>query len=332
MKKVLVTGAGGFLGLALVKLLISKGISVHALIRRDNDQLSQLGVTIFKGDLTDYAAVEDAAIDCDTVFHVASKAGVWGDEADYIASNITGTKHVIEVCEKLAISRLIYTSTPSVIFSGKDEDGVDESAPYSCKPLNHYTATKIAAEKMVLAANSATLYTTSLRPHLIWGPGDPHLIPRVISKAKAKRLALVGHQDKLVDTVYVDNAALAHYQAAIELTQGARCAGMAYFISNDQPVTMAKMLNDILHAAGLPPVKKRVSSRLAYAVGASLEFIYGALRLRQEPAMTRFVAKQLATAHWFDISAAKRDFNYQPKISMAQGMALLTEYLAAQEV
>ncbi len=328
MKKVLVTGAGGFLGLALVKLLLAKGIEVNALVRRDNAELSQMGVSIFKGDLTDYTAVETAATGCDTVFHVASKAGVWGPEADYIASNITGTQHVIEACEKSAIARLIYTSTPSVIFSGKDEDGVDERAPYSSKPLNHYTATKIAAEKMVLAANSPSLLTTSLRPHLIWGPGDPHLIPRVISKAKAKRLALVGHQDKLVDTVYVDNAALAHYQAAVELTQGARCAGKAYFISNDQPVTMAKMLNDILDAAGLPPVRKRVSTGLAYSVGAILEAVYGALRIRKEPAMTRFVAKQLATSHWFDISAAKRDFNYEPKISMKQGMKNLAQYLA----
>ncbi|MCE2570409.1 NAD-dependent epimerase/dehydratase family protein [Motilimonas eburnea] len=327
MEKVLVTGAGGFLGLALVKLLLTKGIQVNALVRRDNPELGQLDVTIFKGDLTDYMAVEDAARDCDTVFHVASKAGVWGAEEQYIASNITGTQHVIEACENLAISRLIYTSTPSVIFSGKDEDGVDESAPYSNNPLNHYTATKIAAEKMVLAANSDTLLTTSLRPHLIWGPGDPHLIPRVISKAKAKRLALVGNRDKLVDTVYVDNAALAHYQAAVELTQDAKCAGKAYFVSNDQPVTMATMLNDILYAAGLPPVQKRVSSQLAFAVGASLEFIYGVLRLKQEPAMTRFVAKQLATAHWFDISAAKRDFGYQPTISMTQGMAKLKQSL-----
>ncbi|MCE0558769.1 NAD-dependent epimerase/dehydratase family protein [Motilimonas sp. E26] len=328
MKTVLVTGAGGFLGLALTKLLISKGIKVHALIRRDNPELSDLGAIIFKGDLIDYQAIENAAQGCDTVFHVASKAGVWGAEADYIASNISGTKHVLEVCFDLGIPRLIYTSTPSVIFSGQDENGVNETAPYSAHPLNHYTSTKIAAEKMVLAANSFELKTTSLRPHLIWGPGDPHLVPRVINKAKQGRLALVGKQDKLVDTVYVDNAALAHYQAAIELENEAKCAGKAYFISNDEPVTMAVMLNHILSAADLPPVNKRVPASIAYTLGLILEAVYGLLSIKQEPAMTRFVARQLSTAHWFDISAAKKDFGYLPQVNLKQGMLRLEAWLA----
>ncbi|MCE2597149.1 NAD-dependent epimerase/dehydratase family protein [Motilimonas cestriensis] len=328
MKTVLVTGAGGFLGLALTKLLISKGIKVHALIRRDNAELSALGVVIFKGDLIDYQAIENAAQGCDTVFHVASKAGVWGAEADYIASNITGTKHVLEVCFDLGIPRLIYTSTPSVIFSGQDENGVNESTPYSAHPLNHYTSTKIAAEKMVLAANGFELKTTSLRPHLIWGPGDPHLVPRVISKAKQGRLALVGKQDKLVDTVYIDNAALAHYQAACELESEAKCAGKAYFISNDEPVTMAAMLNGILSAAHLAPVSKRVPAGVAYSLGLFLEGAYGLLGIKQEPVMTRFVARQLSTAHWFDISPAKTDFAYQPKVSLAEGMVKLETWLA----
>jgi len=327
MKRLLVTGAGGFLGLALVKQLVASGLKVHALIRRDNPALTALGVTIFNGDLTDYDAVEHAAQRCDTVFHVASKAGVWGAEADYIASNITGTQNVLEACFATGVRQLVYTSTPSVIFSGQDEKGVDESTPYSAQPLNHYTSTKIAAEKMVLAANCSTLKTTSLRPHLIWGPGDPHLIPRVISKAKQNRLALVGKEDKLVDTVFVDNAALAHYQAALELEGEAKCAGKAYFISNDQPVTMAAMLNDILSAANLPPVTKRVPASVAYTVGTILEVAYGLFGIKQEPAMTRFVARQLSTAHWFDISAAKRDFGYQPQVSMEDGMARLKQSL-----
>ena len=323
-----VTGAGGFLGKAICQRLLAAGIRVTGFARGEYSELTAMGVTMVRGDIADKAGVFDAMKGCDLVFHVASKAGVWGSKQSYFSPNVDGTANIISACQQLKISKLIYTSTPSVTFAGEDESGIDESAPYSASYLNHYGESKAVAEQMVLEANSRALKTLALRPHLIWGPEDPHLVPRVIERAKAGRLKLVGKEDKLVDTIYVDNAAYAHILAAVNLcSEHASAAGKAYFLSNDEPITMAAMLNKILACADLPEVTKRVPAGLAYVVGVMLESVYGVLGKTDEPMMTRFVAKQLSTSHYFDISAAKTDFGYSPIISIDQGMVKLREYL-----
>ena len=323
-----VTGAGGFLGKAICQRLLAAGIRVTGFARGEYSELTAMGVTMVRGDIADKAGVFDAMKGGDLVFHVASKAGVWGSKQSYFSPNVDGTANVISACQQLKISKLIYTSTPSVTFAGEDESGIDESAPYAASYLNHYGESKAVAEQMVLEANSRALKTLALRPHLIWGPEDPHLVPRVIERAKAGRLKLVGKEDKLVDTIYVDNAAYAHILAAVNLcSEHASAAGKAYFLSNDEPITMAAMLNKILACADLPEVTKRVPAGLAYVVGVMLESVYGVLGKTDEPMMTRFVAKQLSTSHYFDISAAKTDFGYSPIISIDQGMVKLREYL-----
>jgi nucleoside-diphosphate-sugar epimerase len=214
-----------------------------------------------------------------------------------------------------------------------DEAGIDESQPYADNFLNFYGESKALAEQLVLNASHGLkekpLKTVALRPHLIWGPNDPHLVPRVLERARAGKLKLVGKEDKLVDTIFVDNAAYAHILAAVALNKPkATCIGKAYFISNDQPITMATMLNNILHCVDLPPVTKRVPSAVAYAVGATLEWFYKTLNIKNEPIMTRFVARQLSTSHYFDISAAKKDLGYTPLISIEEGMKQLKLSLA----
>ncbi|MCW3171099.1 2-alkyl-3-oxoalkanoate reductase [Shewanella subflava] len=325
--KVFVTGAGGFLGFAICKRLIAAGISVVGFARGDYPKLTQMGVQLIQGDIANVEQVTAAMQGCDLVFHVASKAGVWGSKQSYFSPNVDGADNIIKACQRLAIHYLIYTSTPSVTFAGEDENGINEQAPYAGQYLNYYGESKAIAEQNMLAANSPSLKTTALRPHLIWGPNDPHLVPRVITRAKAGRLKLLGKQDKLVDTIYVDNAAYAHILAAVDLTSAAKSAGKAYFLSNDQPITMAQMLNKILACVDLPPVTKRVPAGLAYAVGALLESIYLALNKSQEPIMTKFVAKQLSTSHYFDISAAKQDLGYQPLVSIDEGMLRLKQSL-----
>ena len=334
-----VTGAGGFLGKAICQRLLAAGIKGTGFARGDYPALSKMGVNMIKGDLADEAAVLAAMQTSDIVFHVASKAGVWGSKQSYYSPNVDGAKFIINACKKTNISKLIYTSTPSVTFAGHDENGCDESAPYADKYLNFYGESKAVAEKMMIAANGdvtltgTPLQTVSLRPHLIWGPGDPHLVPRVLERANAGRLKLVGKQDKLVDTIYVDNAAFAHILAAERLSLAsakgelAQCAGKAYYLSNDEPITMAAMLNKILDCKDLPAVNKRVPTSLAYGIGALLETLYGLLGKQQEPLMTRFVARQLSTSHYFDISAAKRDLGYSALVSIDEGMQRLKKSL-----
>ena len=336
-KHVFVTGAGGFLGKAICRLLRLADIKVTGFARGHYPELTDMGVHMKQGDITDFSRLKEAMKSCDLVFHVAAKAGVWGSKDDYFKPNVQGAQNIIQACEELAITRLVYTSTPSVTFAGVDEAGINESQPYADKFLNFYAESKAIAEQKILtashvsaqsAAQNKQLKTVALRPHLIWGPNDPHLVPRVLARARAGKLKLVGKEDKLVDTIFVDNAAYAHILAAIELEKpNSNCVGKAYFISNDQPITMADMLNNILNCVGLPPVTKRVPSVTAYAAGATLEWLYKVLNKQQEPIMTRFVAKQLSTSHYFDISAAKNDFGYKPLISVVEGMKLLKDSL-----
>jgi nucleoside-diphosphate-sugar epimerase len=336
---VFVTGAGGFLGTAICRLLRLANIKVTGFARGRYPDLEQLGVIMVQGDISDSVAVKKAMTSCDLVFHVAAKAGVWGSKADYFNVNVQGTENIINACKELSIHRLVYTSTPSVTFGGKDEAGIDESEGYAKHFLNEYCRSKAQAEQRILAVSGTqlssathckndTLLSVALRPHLIWGPNDPHLVPRVLARARAGKLKLVGKQDKLVDTIYIDNAAYAHILAAVALSKDKpACAGKAYFLSNDQPITMADMLNNILHCAKLPPISKRVPSSVAYSVGVLLECIFTCLRLKKEPIMTRFVARQLATSHYFDISAAKNDLGYTPVISIKEGMQQLSQWV-----
>ena len=326
--RILVTGAGGFLGGAICKMLRLADIEVIGFARSNYPQLGDLGVTLIKGDLNHFQSVSEAVSHCDLVFHVASKAGVWGSRESYFETNVNGTENIIQACKEHGVKHLVYTSTPSVTFSGKDEEGIDESTPHASHFLNYYGESKSIAEKNVLKNNDSDLKTTALRPHLIWGPGDPHLAPRVFERAMAGRLKLVGRQDKLVDTIYIDNAVYAHILAALDLLKAhSKSAGKAYFLSNDQPITMAEMLNKLLACKDLPLVNKRVPSVIAYFVGSSLETIYSLLKISKEPVMTRFVARQLSTSHYFNISAAKQDFGYQALVSIDQGMENFKEQI-----
>jgi nucleoside-diphosphate-sugar epimerase len=328
--KALVTGGGGFLGSVIVRMLCERGDEVVSYSRNRHQALDALGVQQVSGDVADTAAVTAAAQGCDIIFHVAAKAGVWGDYAGYHHANVSGTEAVIRACIANSIGRLVATGSPSVVFDGRDIEGGDESLPYPDHFEAHYPKTKMLSELAVLRANSADLATVSLRPHLIWGPGDNHLVPRIIQKAKAGRLKRIGNRPCLADTVYIDNAAKAHLLAADRLQPGSQIAGKAYFITNDEPVPLWDMVDRILAAGGLPPVRGEISPGLARLVGTGCEKVWSLLHLAGEPPMTRFVADELSTAHWFDISAAKRDLGYCPEVSIEEGLERLRNWLATQ--
>jgi nucleoside-diphosphate-sugar epimerase len=325
--KVLVTGGGGFLGGVIVRMLRERGDKVRSFSRDEYPALATLGVKQLRGGVEDREALVKAAAGCDLVFHVAAKAGIWGSYHDFYQTNVVGTENVIAACRSNDINRLIYTSSPSVIFDGSDVEGGNESIPYPDCYEAHYPATKAQAERLVLAANSPELAVVALRPHLIWGPGDNHLVPRIIAKGRAGKLRRIGTRPNLVDTVYVDNAARAHLLAADKLSPGSIVAGKSYFISNNEPLPLWEMVNRILAAAEIPPVTRSITPKLAYAVGCICEGLWGALRLPGEPPMTRFVAHELASAHWFDISAARHNFGYNPEISIDEGLLRLRHWL-----
>ncbi|TNE48455.1 MAG: NAD-dependent epimerase/dehydratase family protein [Deltaproteobacteria bacterium] len=323
----LVTGGGGFLGKAIIRRLLDRGTHVKSFARSDYPELREMGVEVIRGDLTRADEVMTAVEGCDVVFHVAAKVGVWGKYEDFHNINVNGTQNIIDACLAHRVSRLVYTSSPSAVFDGTHMEGVDESVPYPApdKYLTHYPKTKAAAERLVKAAASRELRTAILRPHLIWGPNDPHLVARIIDRASSLRI--VGDGQNTIDTVYVDNAADAHILAADALTEKPEISGRAYFITQGEPINAWEMINKILAAGGKPPIQKSISYKAAYRVGAVLEFVYGTLGLKKEPRMTRFVAGELAKSHWFSIDAARNDLGYNPSVSTEEGLRRLKESL-----
>ncbi|NIM15741.1 MAG: NAD-dependent epimerase/dehydratase family protein [Candidatus Aminicenantes bacterium] len=330
-KRVLVTGGRGFLGRAVVERLVKRGDRVCSFSRGYYEELESMGVVTIQGDLSDGEALDRAVNGMDLVFHVAGKPGIWGKYSDFYQANYMGTKHVVDACIKHKVPALVYTSSPAVVVSGKDLEGVDESAPYPDRFHSHYAKTKAMAEQYVTKKakeyrnKKDGLKAISLRPHLIWGPGDNHIIPRII--ARAKRLVRVGRRNCLIDTVYIDNAADAHILAADKLETNPELSGKVYFISQGEPLAIWDMVNRILKSAHLEPVERSVPYPVVWLIGSLLEIIYKIFRLPGEPLMTRFIANELATAHWFDISAARRDLGYNPKISIEAGLIRLEEWL-----
>lgn len=328
MQRVLVTGGGGFVGKALVARLLERNLEVVALGRNDYPEVRRMGAEIAIGDIRDQEFVSQVCRGCDTVFHTAAKAGIWGNREEYFSINVGGTANLLSACCRNAIPRLIYTSTPSVVFDRGNINGGDESLPYAGKFLCHYAASKARAEKLILKANSDHLKTTALRPHLIWGPGDTNLIPRLLERGRRGDLRMVGDGSNLVDISYIDNVVHAHLLAAEDLGAKCRSAGRPYFISQDEPVRLWEWINSLFSRLDIPRVKRRISFQKAWWAGFVMEAVYKiAGSEKKEPPMTRFLAEQLARSHWFSIDAARRDLGYHPLVSTGEGLRHLINSL-----
>lgn len=317
--RALVTGGAGFLGRAIVDALLAEGHQVTTLSRGSYPELAALGVRHVSADLADAKAMRDAFAKQECVFHAAAKAGVWGARAEYERANVTATRNVIAACEQHRVPKLVFTSSPSVVFDGHDHLDGSEDLPYPRRYLAHYPRTKARAEQLVLEANGRwNLATCALRPHLIVGDGDPHLVPRVIARARAGRLAIVGDGTNLTSMTHVETAAAAHLDAARTLAPGAAHAGRAYFVNQREPVRLWDWIGEVLDAAGVARPTRRVPEGLAYAAGALLEGLWTALPLGGEPPMMRFVARQLAHSHTYDTTPAERDFGFRERFDMAE--------------
>lgn len=321
---ILVTGGGGFLGRAIVALLIERKYSVRILGRSPQDDLQKLGVGVIRGSICDYPAVLKASKGIDAIIHVAAKAGVWGSLLSYYQPNVVGTENILKACKENHVTQLVYTSTPSVVSQKEDILQGDETLPYPRSFLCHYAQTKAIAEKKVLHANGPSLKTVALRPHLIWGTNDPHLIPQVLEKAKLGKLAIIGKGTNWVDFTHVHNAAWAHV-LALEGLHKLPIAGKAYFISDDHPVQLWPWVEYLLSRLDYPKVAKRIPYPLGYYMGSACETYYKLTRRHDIPPMTRFMATQLAKSHYFSIKNAKNDLGYLPIIDHQEALEAFIE-------
>lgn len=351
---VLVTGGTGFLGSHLVDRLRQAGRNVTVVSRSPRPELEARGIRVVVGPLHDPAVCAAAVEGAETVFHVAARVGVWGRHEDFYRDNVVSTETLLAAAQKAQVARFVHTSTPSVVYNGQDLAGADESLPLTTDCPSPYPLTKAQAEAKVLAASRDDFQTTALRPHLIWGIGDPHLVPRILARARAGKLRIVGSGQNRVDMVHITNATQAHLDAESALAHpqihchlasdngseipvndninnsGDRVSspsGQAFFITNDEPVNLWDWVNELLVALDEPPLTKSISLQAASRIGRLCETLWKVLPLKGEPPMTRFIAAELAKDHWFDITAAKRDLGYQPTISMSAGTAELIEHL-----
>ena len=328
-KNVVVTGGAGFLGSRITARLLELGCAHVAIVGRSQRPPPSLSAAEFRQcDLKDAASVAAALRGADVVFHCAAKAGVWGAWGDYHNANVIGTRNVIAACRSNGVQALVHTSSPSAVCpSGGDaHSGADSREGVHC----NYSKSKAMAEREVMEASKSGLIATVIRPPLIWGPGDPHLLPRVVERARHGKLIRVGDGTNLVDLTYIDNAAEAHILAAQRLLEDRRPLGKAYFISDGAPVNLWEWIDGLLERLGIPKVAKSISFKKAWAIGAILEIIYNALPFLGEPPMTRFVATQLSHSRHFDISPAQADFGYAPVIPPDIAMAKTVEYLKKQ--
>jgi nucleoside-diphosphate-sugar epimerase len=328
--RALVTGGGGFLGRYIVEQLLERGDEVTVFARGSYPEVGALGARLIRGNIRDREALTRACEGVDVVFHVAAKAGVWGPWEEFYAVNVTGTENVIAACRERGVPRLVYTSSPSVIFDGQPHEGVDESYPYPDRYECPYPETKAIGERRVIEANGSDgLLTCSLRPHLIFGPRDSHLLPALVSRAR-KGLPQVGDGTNRVSLTYVEDAARAHLLAADALETGTPVAGSCYFITQGEPVVLWTWINELLAALDLPPTRYTIPLGVARSAGAILELAYRLFALEGEPRMTRFLASELAHDHYYDISAARRDFGYEPQYTMEEARAKTVAWLKEQ--
>ncbi|MBC2600383.1 NAD-dependent epimerase/dehydratase family protein [Puniceicoccus vermicola] len=324
--RILVTGASGFVGGAVCRALREKGFSVRGTGRRSRPSDLPAEVEYVAADLNDAAVVAELCAGVVAVVHMAAKAGVWGPREAYYQANVAATECLLESARGAGVQAFVFTSTPSVVFNGEAIQGGDESMPYGTEFPCFYPETKAEAERRVLAADGAGLRTLALRPHLIWGPGDPHLFPRVFERVDAGKLKIVGDGRNRVDLTYIDNVAAGHV-AAVESLLAGRGGGRAYFLTQDEPVALWPFVNRVLEATGRAPVRKKISLKLALLAGTVCEGIWKIGRLGGEPPMTRFVAKELATDHWFSSAGAREVLGYEPVVSMEEGVERYLEAL-----
>lgn len=324
---VLVTGGGGFMGMALIKRLIKEGHRITSFSRREYPLHWALGISSIQADIRDEKAVMKACRDRDVVFHLAAMVGIWGNYESYHSINVEGTQNVINACKANGVNGIIFTSSSSVVFGGSDLEGIDETCSYPEKHGSHYAATKAMAEQLIIEANSESLKTISLRPHLVWGPYDSHVIPGVLKRAASGKLRRIGDQEHFIDTTYIDNMIDALILAVDALEHKPEATGRNFFITNGEPARVWDFVNSIIQIAGYEPVQKKIPERIALTAAAVSEWFHLTFNLRTEPFMTRYAIRELCTNHWFDISNAREILGYHPKVSYAEGFKRLKEYL-----
>jgi nucleoside-diphosphate-sugar epimerase len=325
---VLVTGASGLLGRAVAREIAAQGHSVRTFQRRESRLAGVVAnLTDELGSITNASDVARAVAGVDAIVHLAAKVSLAGDPADFERVNVDGTLGLLAEARRAGVGKLVFVSSPSVAHSGASIVGDDALPANPAHARGDYARTKARAELVALAADSPELHVVAVRPHLVWGPGDTQLVARVVERARDGRLPLLGHGAALIDTIYIDNAATG---IAAALNRVDEVHGNSYVLTNGEPRPVAELLAGICAAAGVDAPGWRVPAALARAAGSLIESVWRIAPGSDEPPMTRFLAEQLSTAHWFDQRRTRADLQWTPSVILDEGFARLAASYRAQ--
>lgn len=314
---VLVTGASGLLGGAVAALLAAQGHEVRTFQRRPS---GVAGVEDARGSLTDPRAVEEALDGVDGVVHLAAKVSLAGDPGDFDRVNVDGTRRLLAAAQRAGVERFVQVSSPSVAHAGSSITGDDAEPADPEHARGDYARTKARGELLALAADAPGFAVVAVRPHLVWGPGDTQLVARIVERARAGRLPLLGDGQALIDSTYLDNAASAIVAAH---DRAREVHGQAYVVTNGEPRPVAELLAGICRASGVEPPRWSVPASVARIAGSLVERVWAVRPGEDEPPMTRFLAEQLSTAHWFDQRRTRADLRWTPAVTLDEGLARL---------
>ena len=326
--KVLVTGTGSLLLGGIASELVRRGDDVVCLQRRPSAFIGHQNAQESLADICDTEAVVAAAQGCDAIIHGAARVGVVGSQKDFYDTNVLGTRNILQATEQHNISRLVFVSTPSVAHTGDSLIGAPAGEAKIGRSRSYYAESKAIAERTVLNARNEHLAVVAVRPHLVWGPGDTQLVGRIVDRAASGRLAVIGTGNALVDSTYIDNAISAHIAALDALHIGSACDGKAYVVSNGEPRTVNELMRSMCESAGVSFEPRHVSLAMGIRLGSLIERLWPLMR-SSEPPLTRFVAEQLGTAHWFDQRAVQEDLGWTPHVSLDEGFHHLTQWFAS---
>lgn len=337
--RVLVTGASGFLGSAVAAHLAARGDEVRTFQRRPSgleggDQAGNAGnaenvpgsVHDLRGSVTDAAAATKAVAGVDAVVHLAATVSLAGDPRQFDAVNVEGTRTLLGAAAAAGVGRFVFVSSPSVAHAGASIMGADALPADPERARGEYARTKARAELLALAADSSAMAVVAVRPHLVWGPGDPQLVGRIVERARAGRLPLLDHGAALIDSTYIDNAVTG---IAAALDRAREVHGRTYVITNGEPLPVAELLAGICGAAGVAAPTWRVPACVARLAGSFIEAVWRVRPGADEPPMTRFLAEQLSTAHWFDQRRTRSELHWRPEVSIEEGFRRLAAHFGS---
>ena len=322
------TGTGSLLLGGLASELLRRGDEVVCLQRRPAAFMGHQNAHEVLADICDADAVALAAKGCDAIIHGAARVGVVGSQKEFYDTNVHGTENILRAAEQQSISRLVFVSTPSVAHTGDSLVGAPAGQAEIGRSRSYYAESKAIAERTVLNARNSQLAVVAIRPHLVWGPGDTQLVGRIVERAKSGRLAVVGTGNALVDSTYIDNAISAHIAALDALHIGSACDGKAYVVSNGEPRTVNELMRSMCESAGVPFEPRHLSLTLGIRLGSLVERLWPLMQ-SSEPPITRFIAEQLGTAHWFDQRVVHNDLKWAPSVTLDEGFKQLTQWFGS---